>query len=41
MQLAEGKAELGAIPNPISPDDMPKHEKRPTKRTPRKAVAAD
>jgi polyphosphate kinase len=41
MQLAEGKAGLDAIPNPISPDDMSKHEKHSTKRAPRKAVAAD
>ena len=41
MLLAEGKADLDAIPNPISPDGVPKHEKRSTKRAPRKAVAAD
>jgi len=41
MQLAEGKADLDAIPNPVSPDDMPKNEKRSTKRATRKAVAAD
>src|SRR5580700_4106416 len=41
MQLAEGKADLAAIPNPISPDAMPKREKRSPKRAPRKAVAAD
>jgi polyphosphate kinase len=41
MQLAEGKVDLDAIPNPISPDAMPKREKRSPKRAPRKAVAAD
>jgi polyphosphate kinase len=41
MQLAEGKVDLDAIPNPVSPDAMPKPEKRSSRRAPRKAVAAD
>jgi polyphosphate kinase len=41
MQLAEGKVDLDAIPDPVSPDAMPKHQKRPAKRSSRKAVAAD
>jgi polyphosphate kinase len=41
MQLAEGKVDLDAIPDPVSPDAMPKKEKRPAKRPARKAVAAD
>jgi polyphosphate kinase len=41
MQLAEGKVDLDAIPDPVSPDAPPKKEKRPAKRPSRKAVAAD
>ena len=41
MQLAEGKVDLDAIPDPVSPDAMPKKDKRPAKRASRKAVAAD
>jgi polyphosphate kinase len=41
MQLAEGKTGLDAIPRPIFPDRAPKQVKRPARRTPRKAVAAD
>ena len=41
MQLAEGKADLGAIPRPKSPDIVPKPDKRSPRRAPRKAVAAD
>ncbi|HET6207629.1 MAG TPA: hypothetical protein VFD98_12525, partial [Terracidiphilus sp.] len=38
MQLAEGKADLAAIPHPVSPKHAPKKVPR---RTPKKAVAAD
>jgi polyphosphate kinase len=38
MQLAEGKADLNAIPHPITPKPA---AKRPARRAPGKAVAAD
>jgi polyphosphate kinase len=38
IQLAEGKAALGAIPHPATPRRTPQRQAR---RTPRKAVAAD
>ena len=38
MQLAEGKADLDAIPRPVSPRPA---ARRPARRAPRKAVAAD
>ena len=38
MQLAEGKADLDAIPHRLSPEAAPR---RVTRRTPRKEVAAD
>ncbi len=38
MQLAEGKADLDALPRPVSPRSSPR---RPARRAPRKAVAAD
>jgi polyphosphate kinase len=40
MQLAEGKADLAAIPHRISPPGVPAPKKR-APRAPRKAVAAD
>jgi polyphosphate kinase len=41
MQLAEGKADVGAIPRRISPSGVPTPQKRAPRRAPRKAVAAD
>jgi polyphosphate kinase len=41
MQLAEGRVDLDAIPDPVDPDAMPKRDKRHAKRPSRKAVAAD
>jgi polyphosphate kinase len=41
MQLAEGKADLGAIPRRGTTSGVPKPEKRAARRASRKAVAAD
>jgi polyphosphate kinase len=41
MQLAEGKVDLSAIPQPSEPKRTPKPTKGRTRRAPRKEVAAD